>query len=155
MGIKPAELLKYVIRPACDAAMLPGRDSEELLLGTALAESDCGRLLSSKEGDKLGIFMMPEDAYLDIWEDFLLKRPFVFNKMILTFRGKPDFSCLASDLLLAAAMCRLQYARVMYVIPEAEDLEEQARCWKNHYTTSRGSEQYYKDLWNTHAKGLF
>lgn len=140
--IDPIHLLSYIIRPALKELDLHSEAAERLLLGTACAESDCGRWLRQVgEGPALGIFQMEPATHLDCWVNFLQYRPDLAKKIVRFTRyiwpECPEPREMIGNLVYATAMARVKYLRDPAPIPGT--LEEQAVYWKSVYNTEQGA----------------
>lgn len=138
MSIDAKQLRQYVIRPACEGLDLYSLAAEELLLGTACQESQCGRYLHQLgKGPALGIFQMEPATHDDIWRNFLSGHDALESKVVYTNGSRADE--MVWNLRYAAAMCRIHYYRVKEPLPAASDLRGQAEYWKKHYNTLGGA----------------
>lgn len=137
--ISPTDLLTYVIRPVLKDLDLWSEEAERLVLGTACQESECGRWLHQRGGGPaLGIYQMEPATHNDIWQNFLLHRPELRDRVnALASAGVSERLNLEGNLLYATAMCRVHYLRVPEAIPP--DLGRQAVYWKRYYNTEQGA----------------
>lgn len=116
-------------------------DALMLILRTGAAEGGY-RHLRQLGGPALGFFQMEPDTALDLVVNFLNSRE-VLTALVDTaaggsaWRGDLDYH-LASNIALQIALCRLKYWRSPGPIPPAQDLNGQAKYWKEHYNTSAG-----------------
>ncbi len=134
-GLDPGQVRELVIRPALARLGMLSRAAEDLVLGTAVAESLLRFLKQYPSGPALGIFQMEPATHDDIWESWLRYRPQISKKL----GGTPsDPGRLVWDLQYAAMMCRIHYARRREPLPEIGDIEGYGRYWKKHYNTSAG-----------------
>lgn len=150
MSIDPQHLREYVIRPACQALGLYSLAAEELLLGTACQESQCGRWLHQLgRGPALGPWQMEPATHDDIWANFLKHKPELVKKVATLTVGAVSGE-MTWNLKYAAAMCRLHYFRVREALPVAGNLNGQAHYWKTYYNTlaGKGTAQEYVKNWN-------
>lgn len=152
MAMDPIHLRKRVIRPGLEAIGLYSPAAEELVLGTAGVESQCGTFLEQLGGGPaLGIFQMERITFEDMkrWagEAGLLER---LNAISVT---KGGFEELAWNLLLAAAYCRVKYRTIREALPAAGDIPGQAAYWKKYYNTRLGSGKVedYVRCWNRYS----
>lgn len=149
-GLDVDQFLNYVIRPANRAFGLTSVAAEELMLGTALQESNLTYLAQLGNGPALGVFQMEPNTHDDIWENFLIYRPQLVEHMdYITVTRSPGI--MASNMLYAAAMCRMHYYRVKAALPQAGDINAQAAYWKEYYNTplGAGTVEEYIHNWNT------
>lgn len=141
-----------VISPALAVIGLHSVAAEELLLGTALQESRLQYLKQIGPGPALGLFQMEPVTHDDIWNNYLSYRKDLATKVIRLTHNRVQAS-LATDLLYAAAMCRVHYRRVADALPAQGDYEAQAAYWKEHYNTfeGAGTEDEYLENWYAHS----
>ena len=158
--IEPSHLLVDIIRPVLeslgfhrgDAARL--RRDSGLILGTACAESDCGRWLRQFDGGPaIGVWQMEPETYGDCWTNYLDARP-ILRAKILDFASSrsqqiehgddgvvriipPPAEEMIGNLPFACAMARIKYFRDPETIPDT--LHGQAEYWKKVYNTEKGA----------------
>lgn len=142
----------WVITPALDALHLNSVAAQELLLGTALQESRLSNL-AQIGGPALGVFQMEPATHDDIWLNFLAYKPDLARKLE-NLSAKQTPKEMATNLLYAAAMCRVHYYRSPKPLPDAGAINAQAAYWKAVYNTplGRGKASEYVDNWNTYTK---
>lgn len=141
-----------VVQPALKAIGLYSPAAEELVLGTAIQESGLRYIHQLGKGPALGLFQMEPATYLDIWHNYLVyKEALAMNVTKLAHNLAPE--AMITDMLFAAAMCRVHYRRVKDPLPEQGDYEAQAAYWKEHYNTFQGAgtEEEYLDNWYAHS----
>lgn len=142
------QLRSEIIRPALVAVGLYSKPAENLVFGTACVESQCGEYICQLNGPAVGIFQMEPATHDDIYKNFLKYKPELKAKVMKLFApGLSVAENLKSNLMYAAAMCRIHYLRVSQPIPE--DLQSQAEYWKKYYNTAkgRGSVKKYLDAY--------
>lgn len=133
---------KYlVVRPALDYLKIGVNDQAlNLVTGTALVESRLTYLRQLPDGPALGLFQMEPATHEDIWNNFLRYRKPLCEKMsILTTAHAPKYVQLQTNLLYAAAMCRVHYFRRDEPLPAPDDAIGLAQYWKRWYNTSKGA----------------
>lgn len=138
--IHQGQLCDYVIRPALEGLDAWSPAAERLVWGTAAVESAGGYYLAQHpEGPALGIFQMESATHNDLRWNYFHHRPKLERKLRDLVGGtlKPDR--MRSDLLYAAAFCRLHYLRRPEPLPNADDIEGMARYWKMFYNTRHGA----------------
>jgi hypothetical protein len=142
----------YVIQPALKHMHLYSPAAEELLLGTALQESRLMYLRQLGPGPARGVFQMEPATHDDIWKNYLKYRN-VTAILVSELTHKVVADSLMTDMLYAAAMCRIHYLRVPKKLPEQGDYEAQAAYWKEFYNTfeGAGTEEEYLENWNSYA----
>ena len=140
-GIHPQHLHDHVIKPACiivDGHYRP--EVAQLMLGTAAQESHCGRFLQQLgRGPAHGIFQMEEPAFRDVWENYINYRHNLVIKLEAIFGNRAHkYSCITTDMLSAAVMCRLDYKREPQAIPGKNNITGHANNWKAYWNSKRG-----------------
>lgn len=139
------QLRTEIIRPALVAVGLYSKPAEDLVFGTACVESNCGEYLRQINGPALGFFQMEPATHDDIYKNFLKYKPDLKARVMkLSAPGLSAAENLKSNLMYAAAMCRIHYLRVSQPIPE--DLQGQAEYWKKYYNTAKGKGSVEKYL---------
>lgn len=135
--IDPIQLLKYIIRPVLKDIDLWSVEAEQLLLGTACKESECGRWLKQLgNGPAVGIYQMEPATHDDIWRNYLPGRAIKYKISDFAFNAGLDADEMLGNLFYATAMCRVHYLRVPEAIPIG--LRKQAEYWKKYYNTETG-----------------
>ena len=128
-----------IIQPTLMQLGLWSVAAEELLLGTALIESN---LIHRRQigGPALSFFQMEPKTHDDIWENFLKYRaPLAGSiKQLLTSERDDKLVELEVNDKYACAMARVQYLRVSAPLPQTGDVAGMAAYWKQYYNTLRG-----------------
>lgn len=96
-----------------------------LLLGTFAQESHLGKWRKQIKGQALGIGQCERATF-----DWLKKK---YPKFI-----KAEFEAIENDDSLAIIVTRLRYYTILDPLPEANDLPNLAKYWKNFYNTKYG-----------------
>jgi hypothetical protein len=144
--------VNYVITPVLKALDLDSIAARQLLLGTALQESNLQYLHQLGTGPAVGVFQMEPRTHDDIWENYLSYKPDLAKKVrgLGPRHSTAEMSPVAADemhgnMYYAAAMCRAHYLRVPAALPAPGDLDGQAAYWKEHYNTflGAGTEEEY------------
>ena len=117
------------------AAVAYSLAAENLLIGTALHESENLTYLAQVNGPALGLWQMEPETYKDIWENYLDYRPQM--RISAMFGGVPPVSALVTDMALGCVMARIKYLRAPEPLPEAND--------------AFGLQAYYKAVFNSPA----
>ena len=150
------DLRNFVIRPALEWLEMGGQAAEELLLGTALQESN-GVYLTQRGGPALGLWQMEPDTHDDIWRNFLRYR----SDLAGLVRGLalahtahtaiPDAAQMMSNLLYACAMARIHYFRSPRPLPAVGDVKAQAAYWDEVYNCNpaKGHTSQYVANWTS------
>lgn len=145
----PKIFVNTIIRPANSALGLGSPEAEQLMLGTALQESNLQNV-QQDHGPALGYFQDEPMDHDDLWKNYLEYHKTLGKKLesLLPPTVSPDWQCLIMYPLYAAGVCRLHYLRAPGVIPL--DLIGQANYYKIHYNTAGGAAttQEYINKWN-------
>lgn len=147
MGINAKQFRDYVVIPTLQylAPEIPfSIAAQELLLGTAIIESDIGGAIHQFLGPALGPFQIEvyHELYTSYWKS-------------ATFKPKLDGlyaprltleQNMISNLMFSCAMARLYYWRIPAPLPKAGDLDGQWKYYKLYYNTPAGAttEEEYK-----------
>ncbi|MBO9493858.1 hypothetical protein J7438_07130 [Thalassotalea sp. G20_0] len=159
MGILASDLRINVIQPVLKSIGLYSLAAENLLLGTAVQESLCGKHLVQVQGPALGIYQIEPDTHDDAWQNYLNFRHELAGKVRGFASSDFDQSSenrhqeLVLNLGYATAIARIVYYRKPEALPDdPNDIEALARYWKKHYNTPLGkgtTEEFvrnYKDF---------
>lgn len=150
-AIQADHFRQHSIRPALTSLGLWSQAAEELLLGTALHESQLRYRRQLGGGPARGLFQMEPATHNDIWNNFL-----VYHKglgaQVKALKTTPDSNVLSeleNNDRYAAAMARVHYRRAPALLPAAGDLPAMAAYWKKYYNTvyGAGTVQQYIDDW--------
>lgn len=146
------QFMELVIVPALQSIGFDSPPARELLLGTALQESRLRYLKQLGKGPAMGVFQMEPATHDDIWTNYLSYKPDLASKVAMLAHRRFANS-MATDLLYAAAMCRIHYLRVPEALPAAGDTPGQAAYWKEYYNTylGAGTEDEYLENWEAYA----
>ncbi len=128
-----------IVAPACRHLEMHSVSAVNLLVGTAVHESNLFYLRQLDEGPALGFFQMEPDTHDDIWGNYVDYRADLSEKMLDLSVGEPSAEQLKWNLLYSAAMARIHYARVPQPLPHHRDPVGMARYWKQHYNTHLGA----------------
>ena len=142
--IPPEEFRRHVIRPVLSRlarfdSRLGGAASEQLMLGTALAESRLGAL-EQRGGPALSMFQIEPATFTDIYGRYLRSRPGLLAA-VRTFRlpGLRPLEQLAGNQHLACAIARVKYWMDPRPLPAPGDIDAFGAYWKAAYNTSGGA----------------
>lgn len=136
------ELLVSAIRPALKALGKDDRAHEELLLGSALQESEgLATRVQGRGGPALSYFQMEPFTHDDIWKTYLEYHP-ALKESVTKLMSDPKADKiheLQYNDKYAAAMACIKYLRCDEPIPKAGDIKAQAEYWKDHYNSPDGA----------------
>jgi hypothetical protein len=133
--INAADFRQWIINPAltvlAPAGIPTSQTAADLLMATAAIETDLGTWLTQCGGPALGVFQIEPQPLADLVASLTPAEHAVLAQ-IKTLQ--PWATQIVSNLLLAAAVCRLFYWRVSAPLPPH---------------TLAGLWGYYKQWWNT------
>ena len=138
MGIDTEDFRIYVIRPTLQKLGITMPAAEQLLLGTAAAESSLGAFLKSEGQRTSGIYRMHGLTHRHIWDDYLASRPDLASHVRgiasqREFLNNPHAE-LTTNLSYATAIAWLAYARQPdFRLPANASPEQLAQIWKTCY----------------------
>jgi hypothetical protein len=141
-------LRELVIRPALRHIDLWSQAAENLVLGTALVESNA-EYLHQVKGPALGLWQMEPATHDDVWSNYLRYQHELADKVDeLTTPAAITHGAaeLIGNLYYGAAMCRIHYRRAPAALPNEKDAEGMARSWKTFYNTAAGAGTVEKAL---------
>ena len=152
-----AQFRSLIIRPALEAIDLHSEAAEELVLGTALQESNLKYLKQLGNGPAIGLWQMEPSTHADIWTNFLKYRPELAFKLraLLPRDSEIGFAQqMAGNLWYGAAMCRVHYFRRKEPLPKAGDIVAQSLFWKRTYNTNlgKGTAAEYQEKWREYMR---
>ena len=147
------DLKQFVIEPVLREAKLYTESAVNLLLGTAAQESQMVTYYTHTNGQAIGLFQMSPDRHNDLWKNFLNNKAetsaYIVTLEALAYPHKPRTDLMLWNLRYAALMCRMQYYRYPFLLPEADDVRGLAEYWNKYYNTTikaRGTvEQFVKN----------
>jgi murein DD-endopeptidase MepM/ murein hydrolase activator NlpD len=148
---------RSVIQPALQQVGLDSEAAEQLLLGTAIQESQLTYRRQIGGGPARGLFQMEKATHDDIWATSLAYRPDLAGKVRALLSGPHadrDRELETND-RYAAAMARLRYLRAPEALPRAGDIPAMAKYWKKYYNTAHGKgtpEEYLRN-WARYTGG--
>ncbi|NGZ29226.1 MAG: hypothetical protein G8345_20355, partial [Magnetococcales bacterium] len=132
MSLDPYQLRILVIRPTLNTLGHWSKEAEELVLGTAIQESNLRYLRQMNGGPAIGLWQMEPATHKDIWDNYLSARAKLGMKVLGPY-SRPDPGRMAWALAYACAMCRIHYLRAPEAVPPAGDVVRQAEYWKRWY----------------------
>ena len=140
--INPQHIIKYVIRPTLEHLGMYSEAAENLLIGTAMHESEL-EALHQKHGPAIGLWQMEPTTHYDLWEIYIdgrhniksLVRQLAGAKYI-GMRLDPDE--MHGNLNYACAMARITYYRHSEPLPDKDDIEGLGRYYKKYFNSELG-----------------
>lgn len=147
----PDQLRTHIIRPVLKTMVMWSQEAEDLLLGTAIHESDGMKRITQYSGPAVSYYQMEPETLHDLYDHYLRYHADKLAKLDkFKAPGLSQADNLKMNAAYATAAARLQYYRQPAPIPKT--LEGQAEYWKKFWNTELGKgtvEQYVK-----HAEGL-
>jgi hypothetical protein len=145
-------LLSQAIRPALTSIKLWSPAAEELLLGTAIVESDLLHRKQFAGGPARGLFQMELRTHDDIWDNYLKYHSELSKSVgaLMSSPGAKKHVELETNDKYASAMVRVHYQRRSPgTLPQTGDIDGMATFWKRYYNTTRGKGDVddYRDKW--------
>ncbi len=143
--IPPAQFLEHVIRPtlyhlAVVEPRLGGRAAEQLMLGTAIAESALKALAQWGGGPALSFFQIEPTTFHDIYDRYLRARArFLIAIQDLRVPALTPLEQLAGNPFFACGIARMKFWMAPEPLPEADDIDALGRYWKSIYNTAGGA----------------
>lgn len=129
-----------IIRPTLERMdpIFRGEAAENLILGTICQESGF-RHIKQLNGPALGLIQIEPDTLDDLYLNFLHYHK-AWMLWLEGLRGLfPDkYSAIQGNLYYMTAVCRLQYYRFPFMMPDADDVEGLGIIWKKFWNTPKG-----------------
>ena len=139
---KPQDFLNEVILPALAGLGVDANPTaaSQLLLGTAIQESNLFYRRQLGNGPARGLFQMEPATHDDIWANYLkYNAPLAAQVRSFLNGGTESAGELENNDKYAAAMTRVHYRRVPAALPAADNIEAMGAYWKAHYNTPLGA----------------
>ena len=160
MSPKAKQFKELIIDPTLKSIGLYSPEASDLLLGTALVESNLDYLKQLGGGPALGYYQMEPATFDDLYNRYLKRgdKPeleFVVEMLMVRPHVRAPVTDpvyqLITNLPFATAIARIKYLMVPSPIPG--DAEGQSRYWKEHYNTELGSGRVedYMEKWNRYV----
>lgn len=132
---------EHVVIPVLQHLVLPGGfDAVDLIVNTAIAESDLTHRSQIGGGPSVGLWQITQGTHDDVWENYLAYRP-KFSAIIrkLLDGEEPHYKQAKHNDAYACAIARVIYWRIPEPLPAEGDIKAQAAYWKQHYNTAAGA----------------
>lgn len=130
-----------LVRPALQLCGLWSEAAENLMIGTALAESNLNFVTQMGNGPALSFFQIEPKTYDDTVKYLYRNGNLALKDRILSacvMEVFPSSKCLTWNIRLAILIARLIYWRRPEKLPEAHDHEGMANYHKKFYNTYKG-----------------
>ena len=145
------QLKEIIIKPTLISLGFYSPSAVNLVLGTAAQESQLGQyIIQEKIGFRggIGIYQCQAPSFMMIWDKMVAPNNVMRSriKLLTGYDGRPQPERMASDLLLATAICRLYYAAINSALPPPDDIEGLAHYWKTYYNRDgKGTVEQFVD----------
>ncbi|MCG8312093.1 MAG: hypothetical protein MI976_02655 [Pseudomonadales bacterium] len=131
MGICGSELLECIIRPTLQRLGVYNPIAEQLLLGTAAAQSELGFYLNSSHG--IGVFGIDKNRHETLWDEYLAFDADLASE-IRGFASQHEFlkapdAELACNIRYATAIAWMIYREAGIDLKKLHTEEDLANCW--------------------------
>ena len=139
--LDPGHFRVHIVRVTLKIIDLPNAQvAEDLLVGTALAESKLRFLRQIGGGPARGVYQIEPATHDDLWDSYLQSRLPLGTKTNSLLAPRPSQSNqLVTNLAYATAIARLIYWRRPEPLPELGDVVGYAGYWKAHFNTEKGA----------------
>lgn len=108
-----------------------------MMIETACVESCCGKYIKQINGPACGIFQIEPNTAKDIYDNFIIYRPYYKKGYDLLYNKKLTLEQnLIYNLAFQIFMCRIFYIRIPEPIPNTT--MDRATYWKKYYNTTKG-----------------
>jgi hypothetical protein len=134
------QLRSRVIIPALTAINLDGGAARNLLLGTAAQETGGAYLAQYPSGPALSFWQIEPGTAVDVVRQVSERSMIRWTLLQKLLAPNPGpLSQIATNLIYAAALCRLKYWLVEEALPAADDMPALGAYWKKYYNTDAGA----------------
>lgn len=136
--MRPAHLREYVIKPTLCLLNVYSPDAEDLLVGIACAESNCGEFLAQTlSGPALGIYQCEKASAEEVLSYLIKRKPELYKQVMSLATDQLSLEDnLRGNLFFATAVARCFFLRFKEEIPKTK--EGMAEYWKKYYNTPLG-----------------
>lgn len=141
-GLDVRQLKTEIVRPTLFAIDLWSLAAENLLTGTALAETRAAYVRQVGGGPALGLWQMEPATHDDCWQNFLrfpAQSRFATDIRAMLGGDISQVEQLVCNLRYACAMARIRYYRAQEPLPHATDATGLSAYHKAHYNTALGT----------------
>lgn len=148
MGIKEYQFremirntLKVIVEPYMDIPY--SKNAEELLLFTAVVESNAGEYLYQINGPALGLYQMEPSTYDDLFNNYLaykeLSVPRDDSHRDTKYPYQKSLHTMSTNLTYQTVIARLQYYRFSEGLPSYKDAEKIFDYYKKYWNSYKGA----------------
>lgn len=137
MGICSGEFVTLVIRPTLKKLGIYTDSFEQLLIGTAAAETGIGLHLAQPGHEGLGVYLITPTQHRQVWDNYLAFHPELASLIRgcasqQLFLEHPDQE-LAFNLQYATAIAAAIYLQAMGEPPQLLNSTQLANLWQRYY----------------------
>jgi len=147
---------EQIVRPALKDAGLWSESAEDLLMGTAYAESGLRTVAQAGGGPALSFFQIEQASYHDIIR-YLAGNEHLMALILIAceMSSFPRAEVLAWDMRLATLIARVKYWMRPEPLPSAGDVDGLASYWKSIYNSElgAGTVEHFKLQWSHFEAG--
>lgn len=145
-----------LIRPALKVVGMWSESAENLLLGTAIAESGLRVVKQFAGGPAISFFQIEPDTYADCVRYLNRRDKAKIKSSILSacyLDILPPFESLAWNIRLAILIARVKYWMQKPPLPHHEDIVSIGSYWKSFYNSARGegTVEHFVEQWGKHG----
>jgi hypothetical protein len=157
IGLDVGQFRAFIVKPTLVDMAMWSQEAENLLVGTALAESGLRFLTQHNDGPAAGIFQMEPATAKDIVNRYLARRGdlatslertlYVISSHQVDWANADEVALkikLTTDLRFACALARLKYWMDPQHLPEAHDIPGLGETWKRVYNSAGGAGEVSK-----------
>lgn len=144
--MNPTQFRNFVVKPTLLKMGMHSQAAEDLLLGTALTESNLEWLTQHGDGPALGVYQIEPATFKDIWNRYLIARPDLNSKVEQFAGAAPDhLTQLQTNLAFATAIARIKYWMDPAPLPSPHDMNHASyvyalgEVWKKCYNSELGA----------------
>lgn len=138
---------EHVVRPTLVHMKMHSRTAEDLMVGTALAESNLTWLTQHGNGPAVGVYQIEPNTFSDIWDRYLNTRPDILARVEKLVAPSPLLEKqLITNLAFATAIARIRYWMDPTPLPDPNDYPNHAsyvwvlgETWKRGFNTELGA----------------
>lgn len=139
-----------LVRPVLKVTNMWSMAAEQLIVGTALAESGLRFVTQLAGGPGLSFMQIEPKSYYDVIEYLAWKHELKSRVLSACYMEIfPDHTCLTWNLRLSILIARLIYWRRPEPLPSYGDVAGMSQYWKDFYNSSlgKGTVEHYIQSW--------
>ena len=140
---------EHIVRPALHATSLCSQSAENLLIGTALVESNLCHLVQVGGGPGKSWWQIEDDTHWDCIRYLYRRDKSELRNEILDACGlswMPEPKHLIFNIRLACLIARVKYWMQPEALPDAKDADGLCRYYIKYYNTKLGASTFDKSI---------